>query len=118
MFYYLMSFVSRKYMYKAMIYSSYYEYKSYYDKLKSKYPKYHGYMTSEESKALGDEFTKDMRIASREQSRIVNEMVSMMKLYCAQYPGEKLCESPQLKSYDQYPYRLEQTLPSVIELLS
>lgn len=116
-FYNLLGFCSKQYAYKALIYSSYMEYKSVYENLKYKYPTYHYYMKSEEIDKLGPEFYKDRREAAKNQAKLVDEIVDLMGVYCKKYPGESICKYPEWKTYKEYPYRVSQALPQFMNEL-
>lgn len=78
---------------------------------------YHSYMTTEEWDKF-DQETKDLiRQNSRRQTEIVGEMVTLVKAYCKQYPDEKICHHCNFETYDEYPYRLPQTITEFINLL-
>lgn len=117
MFYNLLGFCSKQYMYKALIYSSYMEYRNYYENLKYKYPTYHCYMTVEECNKLGPEFKNDIRDVAKKQSKTVDELVDLIRTYCKKYPQERICQYEQLKTYDQYPYRFTQSIPQIMNKL-
>jgi hypothetical protein len=112
-----LSLCSRKTLYKATIYSCYNDYKSCFDEVKKKDNKYHSYMHTEEWDKMNAETKELIRINSKKQEEIVDEMVSIVKLYCKQFPDEKICHHCNFKTYDEYPYRLPQSITEFIRLL-
>jgi hypothetical protein len=117
MFYSWLSLCSRQNLYKASIYSCYNEYKSCYNNVKNKDSKYHSYMNINEWEKLSPETKDCIRENSNKQTEIVKEMVDLVKVYCKQYPDEKICHHCNFKSYDKYPYRLPQSITEFINLL-
>lgn len=117
MFYSWLSFCSRKELYRATIYSCYNEYKSCYYDIKKKDSNYHAYMDTEKWDKLSFETKELIREKSRKQDDIVKEMVTIVKAYCKQFPDEKICHHCNFKTYDNYPYRLPQSITEFINLL-
>ena len=117
MFFSWLSFCSRQNLYKATIYSCYNEYKSCYYEIKNKDSSYHTYMDTDKYDKLSEETKKLIRENSKKQDEIVKEMVSIVKVYCKQFPNEKICQHCNFKTYDQYPYRLPQSITEFINLL-
>jgi adenylate kinase len=112
-----LSYCSRQNLYKAAIYSCYKEYKSCFDEVKRKDNNYHSYMDTTAWEKMNSETKELIREKSRKQSEIVDEMVAIVKLYCKQYPDEKICHHCNFKTYDEYPYRLPQSITEFINLL-
>ena len=111
----ILNFYSNKHLYKATIYSSYKEYlQCYYDikKLDSNFRG--GLLTPEEHDALTPEVKNALTINAKKQKEIVKEMVDLVKIYCKKYPEENICKFCNFNTYDEYPYRLEQTIPEWI----
>jgi len=115
MFTLLLNAYPKKELYKATINSSYNCILECCDNVKKQdmYP----YMDSKKWDSLSEEQKNVYSKNAKEQHKLIKEMVSLVKLYCEQYPGEKICDYRFLKEYDEYPYRLEQNLPDFIKLL-
>ena len=116
----LLGFFPRKLLYKSTIYTYYREYKSCYNNINNKDPHLSSYLESyslDDWNKLSDETKQCILKSSQRQTEIVEEMVSLVKLYCKLYPNEKICKHCNFKTYDEYPYRLPQTLPEFIRLL-
>ena len=113
----LLRLFSRKVIYKVNIYSCFNEYKSCYYDVKRKHGDIQPYMDMDEWNKMSPEAKECLRENSIKQSKIVDEMVALIKIYCKKFPDEKICNYPNFKSYDEYPYRLEQTIPDFIRLL-
>ena len=114
MFFGWLALCPRKQLYKASIYSCYQDYKECYDSVKRTDPSFHPYMDAAEYDKLSIE-TKELAMENtRKQRLIVTEMVSLVKLYCKQFPDEKICHHCNFKTYDEYPYRLPQTMQDFI----
>ena len=114
-----LSLCSRKTLYKASIHSCYNDYMSLYN-IKTKDPQFNEYIKSydiEDWKKLSDETKECILENSRKQTMIVEEMVALVKIYCNLFPDEKICHHWNYKTYDEFPYRLPQTLPEFIKLL-
>jgi len=43
--------------------------------------------------------------------------VDLIKTYCKKYPQERICTFEQLQSYDEYPYRVRQSLHQIMNTL-
>ncbi len=117
MFFNLLSFCHRQQLYKATIYSCYNEYKQCYYNVKNKDNNCKTYMDINEWEKLSPETKEFYHENSRKQKQIVKEMVDLVKIYCKQYPNEKICHHCNFKTYDEYPYRLPQTITEFIKLL-
>lgn len=113
------NFCDNKYVYKTLIYSAYDEYKSIYFNLKNKYPEHHdiGFMEINKYNTIPETMKKDMKTAAEKQKLVQDEIINLMKVYCKKYPDEKICHFCNWKTYDEYPYRLHQTIPEFISLL-
>ena len=114
-FFNLLGICSNKQLYKATIYSSYKEYlQCYYDvkKLDSNFKG--GLLTAEEHNALTPETKEALTMNSKKQKELVKEMVDLVKVFCKKYPEEKICKFCNFNTYDEYPYRLHQTIPEWI----
>jgi hypothetical protein len=116
-FYSWLSLCSRKTLYKATIYSCYNEYKQCYYNVKNKDNNCDTYMDINKWEKLSHETKEYYHENSRKQTKIVKEMVDLVKIYCKKYPDEKICDHCNFQTYDEYPYRLPQTLPEFIKLL-
>lgn len=112
-----LTFCSKKNLYRATIYSCYDEYKSCYYSVKNKDNNIHPYMDTEEWNKINPETKQLMRENAKKQSELVDELVLLVKLYCKKYPDEKICNHYNFKTYDEYPYRLPQTISEFIRLL-
>lgn len=117
MFYNLLGFCSRKYQYKALIYSCYADYKACYNNVKNNSITGTVPIEMEEWGKLSQETKTYMAQNSRKQAKIVEEMVAILKIYCKEYPTEDVCKHCNFKTYDEYPYRFPQTLPYVMRIL-
>jgi hypothetical protein len=111
-FSYILHFFPNKILYKATIYSSYNEYRQCYYNVKNKDSNFRGgLLTIEEHEQLNPEAKKALTQNTKKQQDIVKEMVGLVKVYCKKYPDEDICKFCNFKTYDEYPYRLEQTIP-------
>ena len=117
MFYNLLGFCSRKYQYKALIYSCYVDYKACYNNVKNNSITGNVPIEMEEWGKLSQETKIYMAQNSRKQAKIVEEMMAILKIYCKEYPTEDVCKHCNFKTYDEYPYRFPQTLPHVMRIL-
>ena len=101
-----------------MIGTTYDEYVNVYKRVTKKHPKIKGgLMTVEEHAALSEEANSDLIDATKQQKQLMKEIVGLMKIYCDKYPDEKICKYPNWVTYDEYPYRLDQTLPEFMQKL-
>lgn len=111
-------FCSRQDQYKSIIYSSFDEYKSIHKNFNSRHNlNIGGLLTKDEMDSLSDEAREDLKISAKKQTEVFNEIVSVMRIYCKKYPNEKICSHYAWKTYDEYPYRLEQSLTDFIDKL-
>ena len=117
MFLNFLSFCSKKELYRATIYSCYNEYKACFYNVKNQHGDVNPYMDSHEWDKLTYDAKTCLRENARKQDELVNEMVELLKVYCKKYPEEKICNYTHLKTYDEYPYRLQQNIPTFIKLL-
>jgi endonuclease III-like uncharacterized protein len=74
-------------------------------------------MDTNEWDKMNNETKELIRANSKKQSEIVDEMVSLVKVYCKKYPDERICQHCNFKTYDKYPYRLPQSIQEFIRLL-
>ena len=117
MLYTLLHFCPRKELYKASIYSCYNEYKNCYYTVKKQDSRCEPWMDIQEWNALSPETRQLYNENADKQKKVVEEMVALVKIYCKQYPDEKICHHWNFKTYDEYPYRLPQTIQDFIKLL-
>ena len=117
MFHNLLSVCPQKELYKANIYSCYKEYIQCYYNVKNKDANVKSLMTTKEWDNLSPETKESYCVNGEKQKEIVEEMVSLVKVYCKKYPNEDVCNHFAFKSYDKYPYRLPQTIQDFIKLL-
>jgi hypothetical protein len=107
----------RKQLYRASIYSCYQDYKECFYSVKRTDPSFDCMMDATEYDKLSMD-TKNLAIEnSRRQRQIVDETVFLVKVYCKQFPDEKICKYCNFKTYDEYPYRLHQTMHEFIGYL-
>lgn len=108
----LLNLCSNKMLYRATIYSCYKEYRQCFYNVKDKDPTFQGgLLTIEEHNNLSPEIKELLQTNSKKQEKLVKEMVDLVKVYCKKYPDEKICHFCNFKTYDEYPYRLDQTIP-------
>lgn len=117
MFYSLLSFCPRKELYRASIYSCFNEYKNCYYTVTKQDKNCKPFMDIKEWEQLSPETHKIYHENAKKQKEIVEEMVALVKVYCKKYPDEKICHHCNFKTYDEYPYRLPQTIQDFIKLL-
>ena len=117
MFYHLFNFCSRKSLYQATIFSCYQDYSACYNQIKNKDCRFDSFMDKEKYDQLKPETKTLITKNSKRQSEIVKEMVSLVKIYCQQFPNEPICYHCNFKTYDEYPYRLPQSMNDFIKLL-
>ena len=117
MFTSLLSLCSRKELQRASIYSCFNEYKKCYDDVVKKDKNFHAYMDSTKWDKLSPETQELVRVNERKQHELVEELVTLVKAYCKKYPDEEICHHCNFKSYDEYPYRLPQSIEQFIRLL-
>ena len=114
-FFSILNFYSNKDLYKATIYSCYKEYRQCFYNVKEKDPNYRGgLLTIEEHEAMNPEAKQALTVNAKKQEKLVKEMVDLVKIYCKKYPEENICKFCNFNTYDEYPYRLEQTIPEWI----
>ena len=111
-----LGFCSKQTLYKSTIYSCYQDYMKCYYNVD---PKYRDWTrrTAKDWEEMTIPQQNSLRENSRKQEELVEEMVTLVKAYCKKYPDEKICHFCNFKSYDEYPYRLKQTVPEFIKLL-
>lgn len=110
-------FFTKKNLYKMTIKSYYHDYKRCYYEVKHKYRDLQPYMDIKEWEALPEETKMLLRENTVLQKKIVDEMVDFIKLYCKRFPDEKICQYSNFKTYDEFPYRLHQTVPEFMKML-
>jgi hypothetical protein len=59
----------------------------------------------------------DMKQSRTQQTRIIHEFVANVEAFCIAYPDEPICKNCFIRDYPEYPYRLEQNMQSVVDLL-
>ena len=111
----MLSFVPKQCLYKAIILSSYASYVQCYDNVRKLDMR--PYIDTKEWDALSEDQQQVYRENSKTQEKLTKEIFTLVKSYCNQYPDEKICEYQHFKTYDEYPYRLQQNIPDFIKLL-
>lgn len=106
----------RKELYRATLYSCFDEYKQCYYNVKSRY-NINDYIDIQKADRLSPEIKLILNENAQRQKQIIREIVIVAKEYCKQYPNEKICHFSALKTFDEFPYRLEQQLPEFIKML-
>jgi hypothetical protein len=109
----LLGFYQKKELYKTIIYSCYNAYKDCYKNVQKSVHYLNTSQLDELSKEQRENYLRNYYI----QIELTNEIFSLVKLYCSQYPNESICHYDDFKTYEKYPYRLHQTMDKFIKLL-
>jgi hypothetical protein len=100
-----------------LLHTEYYEYINVFNIFKQKYPNYNGMYNVDEYKVLPEKMKDDITVYAKKQRIVRDRLIEHCKLYCIDYPNEKLAQNRFLKEYDEYPYRLHQNIETIIENL-
>jgi hypothetical protein len=66
---------------------------------------------------MNEEMKNDFDIADDKQKKMRKILISNIYSFCKNYPNENMCQCSFIKTYKEYPYRLHQNLPNVINML-
>jgi hypothetical protein len=111
----LLGFVPKEELYKAIILSSYDSYIKCYDNVRKL--DMHPYIDTKQWDALSEQQQQVYRENAETQEKLTKDIFTLVKSYCNQYPDKEICDYVHFKSYNEYPYRLEQNIPNFIKLL-
>lgn len=98
-----------------LLQTEYYEYINVYYELKNKYPNYTSSYTIDEHNLIPERMKNYIRIYSKKQALIREQLIQDCIQYCEKYPDEKLASNRFLKEYEEYPYRLHQNMYTILE---
>ena len=98
-----------------LLQTEYYEYTNVFDELKKKYPDYKSYVNIDEHNLIPERMKNYIRIYSKKQALIREQLIQDCIQYCEKYPDEKLASNRFLKEYEEYPYRLHQNMYTILE---
>ena len=100
--------IPQKDIHKLLILSSFRDFKNVHRTFTKKHPHYTYYVDN--NIKMNEEMNNDLRNASDEQGICVDQFVSNVRSYCKYYPDEKICRWPDIKDYEEYPYRMKQNI--------
>ena len=98
-----------------LLQTEYYEYTDVFDELLKKYPAYKTYVNIDEYNLIPERMKNYIRIYSKKQALIREQLIQDCIQYCEKYPDEKLASNRFLKEYEEYPYRLHQNMYTILE---
>lgn len=123
--FHLLSIVcSKKTLHRILIQQSFNDYKYIGTQFHKKYPMFEQvynhefqYYTTPDLPTPPPNMFSEMKQARTKQTRIIHEFVANVEAFCLAYPDEAICKNCFIRDYPEYPYRLEQNIESVVDLL-
>lgn len=107
--------IPQKDIHKMLILSSFRDFKNVHRTFTQKHPQYAYYVDN--NVKMSNEMNADLRKASDEQDLCIEQFVSNVRNYCKYYPDEKICRWPDIKDYEEYPYRMRQNIVEAMRQL-
>ena len=98
-----------------LLHTEYYAYRNVYYELKRKYPDYKDYSYIDEYNLFPEIMKSDIKKYTKKQELIRDRLIENVKLYSKNYPDEKIAQNRFLKEYEEFPYRLHQNIPFLME---